>query len=313
LSLDGGGIRGLILIQVLSELEKKLGVSILSRFHWLGGTSTGAILALALSQGKSIAHCRSIYFRLKDDVFCGPRPYSDVVLESFLKSEFGEHTTLADIKTKKVMVTTCLANVCPSKLKLFRNYQLHLPSDENDHMGFCSPKNVLVYVAARCSSAAPTYFPPFEGKYMDGGLIANNPCSQLISDIQLMNTSFQMAVGFLIFIIQGKAEHCYRIGCIVSIGTGQTPEAFVESLNLSLPKNIAEVVGLTKNLALANADGSVVDYARSWSHSISVPFFRFSPSLNPAVELDETDDVKLINMMWNTKVWQCLFVMFATV
>ncbi|KAE9414431.1 hypothetical protein Angca_003644, partial [Angiostrongylus cantonensis] len=311
LSLDGGGIRGLILIQVLSELEKKLGVSILSRFHWLGGTSTGAILALALSQGKSIAHCRSIYFRLKDDVFCGPRPYSDVVLESFLKSEFGEHTTLADIKTKKVMVTTCLANVCPSKLKLFRNYQLHLPSDENDHMGFCSPKNVLVYVAARCSrfsyfSAAPTYFPPFEGKYMDGGLIANNPCSQLISDIQLMNTSFQMA---------GKAEHCYRIGCIVSIGTGQTPEAFVESLNLSLPKNIAEVVGLTKNLAvishmknlfidqLANADGSVVDYARSWSHSISVPFFRFSPSLNPAVELDETDDVKLINMMWNTKVY----------
>ncbi|KAJ1357001.1 85/88 kDa calcium-independent phospholipase A2 [Parelaphostrongylus tenuis] len=194
LSLDGGGIRGLVLIQILSELERRLGVDILSSFHWIGGTSTGAILALALSQGKSIAHCRSIYFRLKDDVFYGTRPYSGDVLESFLKSEFGEHTTLADVTAKKVMVTTCLATVCPSKLKLFRNYQLDLPADTNDNMGFCSPENVLLHIAARCSSAAPTYFPPYEGKYMDGGLLANNPCSQLISDVQLMNTSLKMAL-----------------------------------------------------------------------------------------------------------------------
>ncbi|KAJ1357009.1 hypothetical protein KIN20_015024 [Parelaphostrongylus tenuis] len=112
-----------------------------------------------------------------------------------------------------------------------------------------------------------------------------------------------------------KAEQCYRIGCIVSIGTGKTPEALIESLNLSLPRNIAEIVGVTKNLAvishlrnlfidqIANADGSVVDYARSWSHSISVPFFRFSPIHSSPVELDETDDLKLINMMWNTKVY----------
>ncbi|KHJ78767.1 phospholipase, patatin family [Oesophagostomum dentatum] len=101
LSLDGGGIRGLVVIQVLSELEKKLGADFLSHFGWLGGTSTGAILALALSQGKSIAYCRAMYFRLKDELFCGKRPYSSTLLDSFLRSEFGEDTTMADVKGKK--------------------------------------------------------------------------------------------------------------------------------------------------------------------------------------------------------------------
>ncbi|EPB65319.1 phospholipase, patatin family, partial [Ancylostoma ceylanicum] len=100
LSLDGGGIRGLVVIQMLSELEKKFGADLLSSFGWLGGTSTGAILALALSQGKSVAHCRSMYFRLKDELFCGERPYDGALLDSFLRSEFGEDTTLADITSK---------------------------------------------------------------------------------------------------------------------------------------------------------------------------------------------------------------------
>ncbi|KIH59811.1 phospholipase, patatin family [Ancylostoma duodenale] len=103
LSLDGGGIRGLVVIQMLSELEKKFGTDLLSSFGWLGGTSTGAILALALSQGKSIAHCRSMYFRLKDELFCGERPYIGATLDSFLRSEFGEDTTLADITSKKLV------------------------------------------------------------------------------------------------------------------------------------------------------------------------------------------------------------------
>ncbi|KJH49002.1 ankyrin repeat protein [Dictyocaulus viviparus] len=304
LSLDGGGIRGLVLIQVLCELEKRLGSNLITKFHWLGGTSTGAILALALSQGKTIADCRSIFLRYKDDIFYGMRPYSGTNMESFLQSEFGKKTTLADITSKKVMVITCIANVCPPKMEVFRNYQLHLSAADNENMGFRSPENTHVYVAARCSSAAPTYFPPFENKYMDGGLIANNPCLQLISDIQLVNSSLRMAC---------EIDKCYRIGCILSVGTGRTAERSLESFDPNIPKSFAELgnsmiaaIDFMKNLLLdqiAKADGKVVDYARAWSHSISVPFFRFSPMLSDPIDLDETDDVKLINMMWHTKVY----------
>ena len=48
LCLDGGGIRGLILIQLLLAIEKATGCAIKDCFDWIAGTSTGGILALAL-------------------------------------------------------------------------------------------------------------------------------------------------------------------------------------------------------------------------------------------------------------------------
>ena len=54
LCLDGGGIKGLILIEMLSAIEKATGKRIVDLFDWLVGTSTGGILALALVYSKSI-------------------------------------------------------------------------------------------------------------------------------------------------------------------------------------------------------------------------------------------------------------------
>ena len=51
LSLDGGGIKGLIIIQMLIALEEKTGMPIKKLFDWIIGTSTGGILALGLSTG----------------------------------------------------------------------------------------------------------------------------------------------------------------------------------------------------------------------------------------------------------------------
>jgi calcium-independent phospholipase A2 len=52
LCLDGGGIRGLILIQMLEALEFILGGPVIKYFDWISGTSTGGILSLALCCGK---------------------------------------------------------------------------------------------------------------------------------------------------------------------------------------------------------------------------------------------------------------------
>ena len=51
LCLDGGGIRGLVLIQILLAIEKAAGQPARNCFDWIGGTSTGGILALAIVHG----------------------------------------------------------------------------------------------------------------------------------------------------------------------------------------------------------------------------------------------------------------------
>lgn len=51
LCLDGGGIRGLVLVVILLELEKELGCPVIHCFDWVAGTSTGGILTLGLAAG----------------------------------------------------------------------------------------------------------------------------------------------------------------------------------------------------------------------------------------------------------------------
>ena len=52
LFLDGGGVRGLIQIEILMELEKRTGRRITELFDWIIGTSTGGIVALVLVYGR---------------------------------------------------------------------------------------------------------------------------------------------------------------------------------------------------------------------------------------------------------------------
>lgn len=51
LCLDGGGLKGLILIEVLIYIERQAGRKITELFDWIVGTSTGGIIALALVYG----------------------------------------------------------------------------------------------------------------------------------------------------------------------------------------------------------------------------------------------------------------------
>lgn len=48
LCLDGGGVKGLVIIQLLIAIEKASGVATKDLFDWVAGTSTGGILALAI-------------------------------------------------------------------------------------------------------------------------------------------------------------------------------------------------------------------------------------------------------------------------
>lgn len=52
LFLDGGGIKGLVQLEVLMQLEEKTGRKITELFDWIVGTSTGGVIALTLVYGE---------------------------------------------------------------------------------------------------------------------------------------------------------------------------------------------------------------------------------------------------------------------
>nr|XP_033785417.1 85/88 kDa calcium-independent phospholipase A2 isoform X5 [Geotrypetes seraphini] len=308
LCLDGGGIRGLVLIQLLLAIEKMAGRPIRELFDWISGTSTGGILALAIVHGKSMDYLRCLYFRMKDEVFKGSRPYESGPLEEFLKREFGEHTKMADVRKPKVIVTGTLADRHPAELHLFRNYDLLGTGRESPYKKVASfrplikPEEQLVWRAARSSGAAPTYFRP-SGRFLDGGLLANNPTLDSLTEIHEYNKNLKQ---------KGRGDEMKKLGVVVSLGTGKPPQVQVNSVDVFRPANpweLAKTVFGARELGkmvvdcCTDSDGRPVDIARAWCEMLDVPFFRLSPQFDTDVMLDEISDAILVNMLWETQIY----------
>ena len=181
LSLDGGGIRGVLTISLLQQLDREH-PDFLDKVELVAGTSTGGILALAIAAGKSLSQALKLYKEKGRQVFSDTplddlkdvgnafgAEYSNEGLKQALVEEFGS-MTLGDLKKKVVIVSFDLDNdsVDPTvprswKPKIFQNY----PGKGTDS------GEKVVDVALR-TSAAPTYFPVYQG-FIDGGVVANNP------------------------------------------------------------------------------------------------------------------------------------------
>lgn len=138
LCFDGGGMRAVIICQILIELGKYLKRSVIDYFDWIGGTSAGAFVACALCTGTSLQQLRRVSFDVKDEVFCGNKPYNAKYLERVLKRTFGSSTRMSTVADKKLAVTTVLANRDPCQLRIFRNYKS--PADVLESLGFPAEK-----------------------------------------------------------------------------------------------------------------------------------------------------------------------------
>ncbi|KFU83589.1 85 kDa calcium-independent phospholipase A2 [Chaetura pelagica] len=308
LCLDGGGIRGLVLIQLLLAIEKAAGRPTREIFDWIAGTSTGGILALAIVHGKSMDYMRCLYFRMKDMVFRGSRPYESEPLDEFLKKEFGENTKMTDVQKPKVMVTGTLCDRQPAELHLFRNYSVPETKTSTVYKTTASfkpltqPEEQLVWRAARCSGAAPTYFRPI-GRFLDGGLLANNPTLDAMAEIHEYNKTL---------IKKGQKDKVRKLGLVVSLGTGKPPQVPVSSVDVFRPSNpweLAKTVFGARELGkmvvdcCTDADGPAVDRARAWCEMTDVPYFRLNPQLHTEVMLDEVNDTVLVNALWDTQLY----------
>src|SRR5260370_27051157 len=110
LSIDGGGIKGVVPAAFLAQLEEALGESITHFFDLIAGTSTGGILALGLGLGLSAADILHFYEHLGPAIFAGNRlarglrrvgfaKYHAQPLRQALEATFGEKT-LGESRTR---------------------------------------------------------------------------------------------------------------------------------------------------------------------------------------------------------------------
>ncbi|XP_017091053.2 85/88 kDa calcium-independent phospholipase A2 isoform X1 [Drosophila bipectinata] len=308
LCLDGGGIRGLVLVQMLLEIEKLSRTPIIHMFDWIAGTSTGGILALGLGCGKTMRQCMGLYLRMKEQCFVGSRPYNSEFFESILKDNLGEFNVMTDIKHPKIMVTGVMADRKPVDLHLFRNY-----TSASDILGIVTsisnrrippppPQEQLVWRAARATGAAPSYFRAF-GRFLDGGLIANNPTLDAMTEIHEYNMALRSV---------GRESEAIPVSVVVSLGTGHIPVTELKDIDVFRPESIWDTAKLAYGISTIGnllvdqatcSDGRVVDRARAWCSTIGIPYFRFNPQLSEDIAMDEKNDQKLINMLWHTKAY----------
>ncbi|XP_054724594.1 85/88 kDa calcium-independent phospholipase A2-like isoform X2 [Uloborus diversus] len=312
LCLDGGGIRGLVLIQMLDELERILKKPLSEIFDFVAGTSTGGILALALATGKSMRECRSLYFRLKDKVFVGIRPYNADLLEAFLKEELGESTFMGDITNPKLMITATRCDRKPAILHIFRNYESpleilnHVEMDVLLNQPVPNSREIPVWKVARASGAAPTYFPASDN-YIDGGIISNNPTLDALTEIHQRNQAFKAV---------GKEDKICEVNVVVSMGTGKPPLVPISSIDIYRPDSVADALKGAYKLAfgvsnlvqllvdqVTHTDNHVISRSRAMCDMLNIPYFRLNPQLTQDVALDATDTKVLVKMLWETTAY----------
>ena len=69
LCLDGGGMRGILTIQLLKKLEEIAGIPCYELFDMVAGTSTGGIIAALIVRGYTAQQIEDKYIQLISDVF----------------------------------------------------------------------------------------------------------------------------------------------------------------------------------------------------------------------------------------------------
>jgi uncharacterized protein len=205
LSIDGGGVRGVISLTFLSRIQTILRVRtgntelrLCDYFDLIGGTSTGAIIAAGLALGLSVEHLIDIYSSLATKGFqkqarwmlgglIAPK-FKEGPLAAAVEQHVGNETLGSDkLLTGLAIVAKRLDT---DSVWIFNNnpHGKYYGDDNASVAGKGIPnKDYLLRNLIRASTAAPTYFTPqsievardergnvVQGAFVDGGVSPHN-------------------------------------------------------------------------------------------------------------------------------------------
>lgn len=234
LALDGGGIRGVLTLEVLAAIEQQLAAAqgrgadfrLCDYFDYIAGTSTGAIIAAGLCRGMSVAELLEFYIDAGPAMFDKQvlfrrwkAFYSADPLKGKLQAVFGATTDLTpgQLRSLLLVVTRNLSTDSPWPISSNPCAKYNQQSRPDCNL------RIPLWQLVRASTAAPVYFPPETLQwdpanddrtfvFVDGGVTPyNNP-------------------AFLLYRLATLTEYCLgwptgeRHLTLVSVGTGAWPQ-----------------------------------------------------------------------------------------
>ena len=226
LSLDSGGVRGVLTLEVLVDLERRLreehgrpDLVLSDYFDYFAGTSTGAMIAAGLALGWSAEDLRTLYENQLGEIL-EPIPVWKWVTKAFryryppaavtrqITDAYGAETLFGDARMKSLLMCAMYNVTTDSPWPLSNNPQAEY--NHPDDPG-CNTR-IPLWQVIRASAAGPLAYPPekfeLDGRnyvFIDGALTPyNNPALQLF----LMATAPEYRLGWS----TGVDEPDYDVG-----------------------------------------------------------------------------------------------------
>lgn len=186
LTIDGGGVRGIIPAVLLAALERQTGRLTRDAFDFVAGTSTGAVLAAGIAAGIPAERLVTLYAERSSQVFrripvvgtlrriITGSMYDTPTLHRLIREELGPEARdwrLNDAPIDMLITAKRLSDGMPWYFV------------RDNPANSCRAGEYLLADAATASAAAPTYFSPRNlagiGELIDGGIgVAGNPVYQ---------------------------------------------------------------------------------------------------------------------------------------
>ena len=289
LSIDGGGVRGIIPARILQEIETRTNKHISQLFNIVSGTSTGGLLTLAITkpsgQGNpefSAEYLVRLYMERSKEIFAKPSIIRKIKAGFGLWGSKYDRAAYDKILLQIFKDNLLSQSLCPVFIPIYS-------------LGNSKPFIASTYFAARnkendfylrdiagAASAAPTYFDPIKFRSpngttiyqgVDGGIYANNPELIGVTGVYLLHPNFEI-----------------RNIILLSLGTGDTVKNNQNSGNdgdIGWLKN-KDIIGNMVNAESAIAETSVTAMLKNSNH------FRFQLHLpNELADMDNSSDSNL--------------------
>jgi patatin-like phospholipase/acyl hydrolase len=311
LSIDGGGVRGIVAAIVLDALEgefKAVGkaCSVADCFDLIAGTSSGAIIAGALAMprpgaGESArpSEIRQVFERdvrriFPRNWFCeipiigrlpqlfGPL-YRPAGLSDVLQENFGD-MVLADAR-RNLMISAY--SIDPRDILLFRGGPAYENRPEGDRFGMVKTRDAIMG-----STAAPTFFPPHQIMMPQGSDENGKDHWTAVDGAVYINDPAMAALTEAIRLFPGDD---FRV---ISLGAGRETRnyPFRKSRNWGFSQWVSPAGRFRTPLLSAISDGQARAVGRQLKYLLGDDYFRFDYMLERGRGSDRIDDSSGANM-----------------